>query len=356
MDSGFMIGQASSGGYIVTLPTGSEQMNRSVCCVGIPGSGKSTFLHYMSTRIVAKGGTVYTFDCGDALNPEQIYQPIRDGFVEHTNDIRLNTKGEGFAANMLKPLKQRNGDEESLDCVVNEFADCIGVPFKAGAIQMSFLRKAISKAASSGRIEEEGFRAVVNCLNSFDKKEAKNLAAKVEVLCMARLFDKGGKDLLDGKINVFRLSDFAPSIQSQLTEPLLNYLFRLARAGQFIGKDVYIVLDEIQNLPSGQNSALSRLLSEGRKYGANLIFATQQLGRTGKSVVQERLTYAQVQIFFRPAPQDISQVAGILRNNCRGEWEHELASLKKGEFIACGGVEVNGKPYFKPLKVYNKVD
>ena len=111
------------------------------------------------------------------------------------------------------------------------------------------------------------------------------------------------------------------------------------------------MVDECQNLSSGRNSILSRILSEGRKFNVNLLLATQQLMQGHPSVVQQRMAQCGLCLYFRPGAGQIRTVAKMIDPNCIREWSSVLHSLSIGEFIAVGALKIDGYSIDHPLKI-----
>lgn len=155
----------------------------------------------------------------------------------------------------------------------------------------------------------------------------------------------------EGKINIFRLSRFNLKAQETVAEMILSYLWRLANAEQFKDKQIYIFVDECQNLPSGKNNALAQILSEGRKMGVNLILATQMVLQGNASAVQQRIMQCGLMLYFKPAANRVATTAKMIDARAEAEWSRLLRTLSIGEFVADGSFIVDGKVKNEALKI-----
>ena len=146
---------------------------------------------------------------------------------------------------------------------------------------------AISHVVEEGAYGKEGFRAIDQALVRINTSVAEAVREKIYSLTIHNVFHSGDFFIQEGKINIIRLSKFDLGTQETVAEMILSYIWRLAVVNYFRRKEIFLFVDEFQNLPSGKRSSLAQILSEGRKFGVNLILATQQLPRSNASVVQQ---------------------------------------------------------------------
>lgn len=81
---------------------------------------------------------------------------------------------------------------------------------------------------------------------------------------------------------------------------------------------------------------LPRMISEGRKFGVNLILATQMILQGTTNAVQQRISQCGLMMYFKPAANRINMTAKMINLNSEAAWVRKLRALKTGEFIACG--------------------
>lgn len=116
-----------------------------------------------------------------------------------------------------------------------------------------------------------------------------------------------------------------------------------------------MVLDEVQNLDHREESPLSQLLREGRKFGFSLILATQIMSNLSRDE-RDRLFNAAHKLFFRPADTEIrtyAEIAAVLTGDKAADWMNKFASLAKGECYSLGPSlnEATGKLEVKPFRI-----
>lgn len=131
----------------------------------------------------------------------------------------------------------------------------------------------------------------------------------------------------------------------------MAYIWRLAATNYFKRNELFLFVDEFQNLPSGSRSSLAQMLSEGRKFGINLVLATQQLPRSNATVVQQRLMQSGLILYFRPSTDQIRAAAKLIDPEKAQAWMKVLQGLGKGEFVASGALEISGHQVKYPLRV-----
>lgn len=122
-------------------------------------------------------------------------------------------------------------------------------------------------------------------------------------------------------------------------------------SNKFKAVPIYIFIDEFQNLLSAKGNALAQMLSEGRKFGVNLILASQMVLQGTTSAVQQRITQCGLMLYFQPAANRISATARMIEESAESDWSRILRSLGIGEFIASGSFIVGGKERNGALKV-----
>lgn len=209
-----------------------------------------------------------------------------------------------------------------------------------------------------GGYEESGFAGIDKVLEGIHTPVAEAVREKLYPLTIHNIFRPGDLFIREGKINVLRLSRFNLVTQETAAEMLLAYIWRLAMVNHFKEKEIFLFVDECQNLPSGKKSTLAQMLSEGRKFGANLILATQQLLQTGTSVIQQRLTQCGLILYFRPEPNRVRMMAKMIDPEAEREWMQVLHDLQRGEFVAAGTLTISGRRIDRPIKVsaFEKVE
>jgi DNA phosphorothioation-dependent restriction protein DptH len=157
------------------------------------------------------------------------------------------------------------------------------------------------------------------------------------------------------RCHIIQLAGFMKDTSRLITEFSLLDLYWYYRSKG--NKDIprVVVLDEIQNLDHKLEGPLGQILTEGRKFGINLILATQTLSNLERDE-RDRLFQASHKLFFKPADTEINTYARILSDATgerQEEWVAKLTALKRGECYSLGpalnertgNLEVN--KYFK---------
>ncbi len=122
------------------------------------------------------------------------------------------------------------------------------------------------------------------------------------------------------------------------------------------GHDSYtlLVLDEAQELLWDPESALVKILRQGRKYGIAGIISSQYLNSDNASNMNSALGQLNTNFVF--SPSDEQYALHFLKSDSRSIAREELRRLGVGETIACGNIAT--KDYFieYPVKVrvYNE--
>ena len=326
-----------------------EAMNMHIALLGESGCGKSTKARGIMQDIVRQGGKVVAFDLHHVLSDDQIFESSRDEFFScvHNIDVYQN----GISCDLFSPMQYADGTYEKQIDTVGAVTDIFARKLNLGSRQRAVLRNAINDMNKHGLYERDGIAALERVLRIMDSKVAETVIDRMDMILQHNLLRFGKWTVRDEKINIFRLSKFDSETQEVAAEIILSYIWRreMTRGGD--GNGIFIVVDECQNLSSGRNSILSRILSEGRKFNVNLLLATQQLMQGHPSVVQQRMAQCGLCLYFRPGAGQIRTVAKMIDPNGIREWSSVLHSLSIGEFIAVGALKIDGYSIDHPLKI-----
>lgn len=335
-------------GRVVT--TDNEGLtNRHISLIGASGSGKTVECQKLISSAVEQGATIIAFDMHGTLADDQIFWKYRDVFNSYSHEI--DAQSNGIPCELFTPICYSDGIMEEPADTVGAVTDILSDVVQAGSIQRTELRHAVWHVYETDGYAENGLNSLDEAFRSAGNKTASVLREKLYPLISRKIFVAGQELLHQGKINIVRLSRFSLKTQEMIAELLLAYLWRLANAGQFKQHEIYVFIDECQNLPSGKESALAQILSEGRKFGINLILATQMILDGSASAVQQRITQCGLMLFFKPAANRISTTAKMIDSHLESEWGRCLRQLKVGEFIAVGSFMIEGKSKNGALKV-----
>ncbi len=323
--------------------------NRHIAVIGESGSGKTVECQRLICSAVKQGHTIIAFDMHGTLAGDQIFWKYKETFETYMYEI--HARESGIPCNLFSPIKYRDGTFENPIDTIGALTDVVADTINAGCIQSAELRKAFQYTYELGNYDEMGFKAIDDALKFAGNKVAEVLREKLYFLTSHNVFVPGEKMFEEGKINIFRLSRFNLKAQETVAEMILSYLWRLANAEQFKDKQIYIFVDECQNLPSGKNNALAQILSEGRKMGVNLILATQMVLQGNASAVQQRIMQCGLMLYFKPAANRVATTAKMIDARAEAEWSRLLRTLSIGEFVADGSFIVDGKVKNEALKI-----
>ena len=333
-----------------TVTTDSKALeNRHIAVIGASGSGKSVECQRIISSIVQQGGTVLTFDIHGTLADDQIFWKFRPTFEEY--EYEIDVRRNGIPCNLFTPVVYPDGTEEEEVDLIGSLTDVISDAIHLGSAHKVELRKALEYVYEAGDYEKAGIAAVDEALKSAGNKAAMELREKLYFLTAYNIFRPGGELFCPGKINIFRLSRFSLRTQCIISEIILTYLWRLANAEQFKTKGIFVFVDEFQNFPSGKDSALAQMLSEGRKLGVNLILSSQMILQGSTSAVQQRITQSAQMLYFKPAANRVNLTSKMIEGTSDSDWGRLLRTLGVGEFIAVGSFMIDGKCKKGALKI-----
>ena len=100
----------------------------------------------------------------------------------------------------------------------------------------------------------------------------------------------------------------------------------------------------------GKKSAIMQMLREARKYGVNLILATQTFASFSKDTMSV-LNQAAMKLYFRPAMNEMKKLAKQIDDINPERVSLMLKRLKIGESVAIGDLEVGGRSIERAIVV-----
>lgn len=339
-------------GKDVTTDT-AELFNGHVGIVGGSGGGKTVKAQDIMIQIAENGGTVIAYDLLGTLADDQIFECYNERYrtVLHSIDVQK----DGMTVNLFTPIRYNDGSLENPQSTVGAIVDMFARSTELGARQKATLRSAVNSVMQNNTYETDGLRAIDDALAESETDIAISVREKLAPLLLHNIFRPGNDFIHEGKINVIRLSRYDVNTQIAISEVINAYLWRMANGDAFKENQIYLFIDECQNMPSGKNSMLAQMLSEGRRFGMNLILATQQLQGGSYSAVQRQFTQCGLLLYFKPLSNQINSTAEMINPSDKREWVKTLQVLRVGEFVASGSFLVNGHRCYRPLKIDGKV-
>lgn len=314
-----------------------ESPNGSIVISGMSGSGKTCRIAELEEDIVAKGRTVMEIDIDGSHLP-------RSGIC----NLILACK-DGLNCSLMEP--SASGVDKTSQ--VTEAAELLAyaIPLR-GNRQVDVLREVLCEVWSSGQDEISEMKQVGEALKAHRAKEAGIVYSKLWPVIEHDIFRESQSVIKPHCLNIVSFADFDDNTKRISIEILLYALLKKMRMGQIFPDGLTVVIDEFQNLSLERRSALYQMLTEGRKYGLDLILATQTLSvffKTERAALQQ----AAVQLYFRQSQSDIRTAAQCIERDRRDYWMAQLNKLKVGAAVAVGDLSFGGRTIQRPLITYS---
>jgi DNA phosphorothioation-dependent restriction protein DptH len=147
-----------------------------------------------------------------------------------------------------------------------------------------------------------------------------------------------------GKITVYELQGLEAGTKKIILEFLLWDLWAFASLKGLECKPFVTVFDECQNLSYKSGSPVSKILTEGRKFGFCGIFITQFLNARFDKETIGLLEQCATNFYFRPPDEEIRTVAKKLSYKKSDMWMEYLEKLSKGKCVVRGFFESKLRP------------
>lgn len=328
------IGKVNMGKNVIVS---EESPNKSIVISGLSGTGKSERIKDIEQKLLKEEVTIIVADFDDT-------HPAVD--EECVNKISAVDEGIAFQLLDARMIKKRKEDFLNyISCL----AELLLTGTKYGDRQLGVLREAIMAAIKNRNMYEGDFEAIKEELEKMGTGRALGLRDKLWNLFNCEIFNKNGKQLIPGKINIISFQGMSGGVKNTVVELFLRILWMGIRAkGVENCEDYVFVVDEFQNLPLQGNSTVLEMLREGRKYGVRMILATQTLIPFSKSILAN-INQAAVCLYFRPARGEIHKIAAQIEPSNVEKQVSMLKDLRIGEAVAVGDFEVAGKQIKRPI-------
>lgn len=321
--------------------------NCSILLTGISGSGKTCRMNQIELVAALHGDTVIILDINQTHEDQQIFTPIYKTYQSLENKIHILK--DGIEIQFLKPMVDSSGYCENYVNLVNNIITSLTGTIRFGIKQIGVLRTAVIFAINHSSYYSDAMSAITDGLLRQGSKEAESVYEKLWSVLNCGVFRKSDKQIERGKINILNFAGLDSITKFVLAEIILSYLWRSSQhSGQARQNKIIIVLDEFQNLPLSQGTALRSMLCEGRKFNLSFLMATQSLDFFQKEVIAI-LNQAAVRLFFKPSHKDMRKIAGMIENSNIELWLECLQSLKVGESIAIGNLKIGQRDVDHPI-------
>ena len=326
-----------------------SSVNSHVALIGGSGGGKSVQAQRIICEIVKAGGTVLVIDSHAAFTDDQIFCKHKAIIDKYRNDIEVYETG--IPCRLFNPVKFMDGTIEKKVDTVGAITDVICRSLKFGVKQRAALRHAVEFTMDSNLYEESGFGAIGCGLMNVGDKVSMEVYERMLPLFEHNVFREGDGLIMDNKINIVHLSKMDLTSQAVVSEIILSHIWRLANADQFKRRNLFVFIDECQNMDSSSDGPLAVMISEGRRMGVNLLLATQMILLGTTNAVQQRISQCGLILYFKPAASRVSLTARMINPGNETQWIAALKDIKVGEFIASGGISLMGRSISYPIKV-----
>jgi DNA phosphorothioation-dependent restriction protein DptH len=267
--------------------------NPHLMIMGESGSGKTYATQCLVAELAQLGIPSIIFDYGQSFELDSLSRP----FVKHCHPREHLIGEEGLSLNPLAVEREPKGPNG----VAIRLADVFDAAFGLGDIQRKALIDAIIKAYGDvGIIPEDratwakqpppmlSLRDAIDALAAdrqhyANYKNAAGLSARLTTFFMLTSFRDDAQWSWDDltadtttKVHILQFRGLEGKTQRALVEMLLWHLFyHLKTLGQSPLR-LFCILDEAHHLSFRENSPVTGLLREARKFGLGLLFASQQ--------------------------------------------------------------------------------
>jgi type IV secretory pathway TraG/TraD family ATPase VirD4 len=349
--------------YLASVPIPQDLETRHLALIGSTGSGKTTALRQMLDAVEARGDTAIVYDTSGEFiahyyRPERgdiILNPFdaRGAFWSPFDEIEHPADADHIARQLIASTGASDQDVW-LEAARILVADVLRKLHAEGRTDLPTLIDTLSRLSredlrewladtSSARMFEQGAERATSsvlfmlsrCVQLLQYLRASPNQAKV--FSFREYFST-----LDEKRG-FRPWIFVPRQEQYFaaTRPLLACFLECA-ATAILGlnphpsRRVWLMLDELADLPKVEN--LSRLLPQGRKFGASVVLTFQAIGqmrdRYGQDGAEALLANANTKLFLQLADsatrQWASQATGTVETEVRGASENLDHQVGKG--------------------------
>lgn len=358
MSNKVKIGTALNNTQEVFLNVISPQTNGHTLLLGESGSGKTYFSQVFVDELVQQGRKIFILDLAGSLSNTQgdkvFFQNMSDKLMT------FNVSRDGIPINIFQRIRL---DEETVekDCdLVGRLIDSLSCCVGTGDIQRGCLYKYMMEMLRHCRQEEcRPSLQLLREMLSWDRSNpARKLVSRLNLLIDGEYFSSEPRENMGEQhiVKLLQMQSVPSGIKKVVADIVLWQLWSWAVQSGNRYEPVFVLIDEFQNLNSSPSSPLYKILCEGRKYGLNLILATQFF--QGKFSYNMEMAIDQMgnKIFFKPSDREIKYVASLLVNDIEGKkkWEQILRMLRRGEAVIKGNVFLGSnidRHLARPLKV-----
>lgn len=299
---------------------------------GKSGSGKTVFLIQLLYHLHRTGNHIVAFDANSSFTKEKLIECLPEDFI--SNHITFHSiEEDGVPVNLFhtydtdKPLARRK-------MLCNILGEVIHNPSQNQELALKNIVKKMMLQTDSP--------TYIDLLEQFENAEdisEKSIAGKLYSV-FEETIDSGMETTDDWsaflnkckEIVIISMEESLSENGDQLTDMLLASLY-YAQRHETEPHQLSILIDEIQNQNLSENSVISKLLKEGRKYLIDMNFATQYVN----DIKQNRmLKQAGISVYFQPDLASRASVANML--GLKKSEIYKLGELHTGECFIQGTI------------------
>lgn len=318
---------------------GVASPNQHIVISGISGSGKSVRIADIEKTIVEDGGTIIEIDINGTGTPAPnvAYQ-------------RISAYEDGLGVSLLD-ISQVDLGRETKSSFIQSVLETICPRQMHGTCQRAAVRRAVEYAIKNRNQFSSEMEAIAAGLKGQNDVSAQGALEHLGSILEGNIFRNSSKYIKERAINNISLQGFNSKTQKRIIEILLNVMWRQIRTDKVYNRKWTLVVDEFQNLDVS-DSILFQMLTEGRKYGLNLILATQTLTTFSKKELAI-INQAAIKLFFRQGRTDLRVVSALIDSTNKEKWMETLSNLRVGQAIVTGELEIGSKSIMRPMITYS---
>ncbi|MBE5892207.1 MAG: hypothetical protein E7286_02375 [Lachnospiraceae bacterium] len=333
-----LLGYSSRGEEVRTA---QNVANGHVVVTGMSGMGKSCELLGSIADQVAHDQTVIFFDFDGTFGGEPLF-PIN----------RIDAKEDGLAIHILEEDAHKM-DRVEFIAYVSQVVEMLVGAQNLGIRQIGALREAVEYATEYRKNYRSDFEAIADGLHIQETSYALGAYNKLWPILEAGVFRESPKKFISGVCNVIDLSILPEKMQNSFVEIILRTLWSQARKNRCNNCNLTIVIDEFQRLVLNKNAVLGEMLREARRFGINMVLATQSLNLFSGDI-RSSIEQAATKIYFRPTDSEIKKAASLIDPQHIEKYILMLKNLRRGQAIVVGRVQVGGQVIDKPIIIRNR--
>lgn len=293
----------------------------SFLVTGMPGSGKSVCGQWLLNQLAQQGVPVIALDLRSTLAQGQIFPAFQWMFAHRAKRYDLYT--ESLPCPLFQPMQFPDGTAETVYDTAAAIVGTLSAHFRFGQKQRSILTDACEQVIQSGSYGQMGIAALEGALQNSSSRGAQEVTSRLRSLFLHNPFVDGQEPDTEPYIHIIDLTKYAgdPPTQSSIAELLLFYIWKKISSSE-VKRPIFIYCDEFQNVGLRRNGTLWKMITEGRKFGLNVILITQSLTAQFSTEEQQLLLQIPYLLTFRTAGRD---------TNC---WARHLSSVENQREMA----------------------